>query len=475
MSFDELQLHPDLLRGIRALGFETPTPIQTAAIPPAMAGRDLLACAQTGSGKTAAFLLPVLHQLLAARDARADGNGRDNGSGRRNGSGRGATRVLVLTPTRELAAQVAADMQDLARHAPLRAAAIFGGVAMGPQEQALRRGVDVVVATPGRLLDHLSRPYASLDQVEHVVLDEADRMLDMGFLPDIRRILGQLPARRQTLLFSATIPHEIADLARRMLRDPVHVEMARTGTPAEGVDQSVYPVEQHRKTALLLDLLGRGDMAEALVFTRTKRRADRLTKQLAKGGIRAERIHGDRSQGQRTAALSGFKAGRIRVLVATDVASRGIDVEALGHVVNYDVPNSPEDYVHRVGRTGRASATGAAFTFVSLQEEVDLQNIEKLIRRQLPRVKVPGFEHGAVFWGRNGNGRANGNGNGRANGNGATNGSANGNGATNGSRAPNGSSRPAAHRAVASVERENGRQGPTRRTSRLGIRRGARR
>ena len=471
MSFDELQLHPDLLRGIRALGFEKPTPIQTAAVPPAMTGRDVLACAQTGSGKTAAFLLPLLHQLLTGRDGRGDGNGRANGSGR------GATRVLVLTPTRELAAQVAADMQDLARFAPVRAAAIFGGVAMGPQEQALRRGVDVVVATPGRLLDHLSRPYASLDRVEHLVLDEADRMLDMGFLPDIRRILGQLPARRQTLLFSATIPYEIADLAGRMLRDPVQVEMARTGTPAEGVDQSVYPVEQHRKTALLLDLLGRGDMEEALVFTRTKRRADRLAKQLSKGGIRAERIHGDRSQGQRTAALSGFKAGRIRVLVATDVASRGIDVEALGHVVNYDVPNSPEDYVHRVGRTGRAEMTGSAFTFVSLQEEADLQAIEKLIRRQLPRVKLPGFEHGAVFWGRKGNG--NGNGNGDRNGNGRANG--NGPSAPEGRRTEgadagsNGAVRRNGNGALATAAKEDGPPSPARRSSRLGIRRGARR
>ncbi|MFO7588974.1 MAG: DEAD/DEAH box helicase, partial [Gemmatimonadota bacterium] len=260
MSFDSLQLHPDLVRGIKALGFEKPTPIQTTAIPAAMTGRDVLACAQTGSGKTAAFLLPLLHQLLADRR-------------------KGTTRVLILTPTRELAAQVCADMQDLARFAPIRAAAIFGGVAMGPQEQALRRGVDVVVATPGRLLDHLSRPYANLDRVEHLVLDEADRMLDMGFLPDIRRIIGMLPARKQTLLFSATIPYEITELAGRMLRDPVHIEMVRTGTPAEGVEQSVYPVEQHKKTALLLDLLQRGEMDDALVFTRTKRRADRLAKQ----------------------------------------------------------------------------------------------------------------------------------------------------------------------------------------------------
>jgi ATP-dependent RNA helicase RhlE len=456
VSFDSLQLHPDLVRGIKALGFEKPTPIQTTAIPAAMTGRDVLACAQTGSGKTAAFLLPLLHQLLADRR-------------------KGTTRVLILTPTRELAAQVCADMQDLARFAPIRAAAIFGGVAMGPQEQALRRGVDVVVATPGRLLDHLSRPYASLDRVEHLVLDEADRMLDMGFLPDIRRIIGMLPARKQTLLFSATIPYEITELAGRMLRDPVHIEMVRTGTPAEGVEQSVYPVEQHKKTALLLDLLQRGEMDDALVFTRTKRRADRLAKQLANGGIRVERIHGDRSQGQRTAALSGFKAGRIRVLVATDVASRGIDVEALGHVVNYDVPNSPEDYVHRVGRTGRAELTGSAFTFVSLQEEADLQNIEKLIRRQLPRVKVPGFDHGAVFWGRKGNGAASGNGHGHTprNGNGASggNGTANENGAGGRARSAEDGRRSNDRTVVAEDRFERSAFPP----SRLGMRRGGRR
>ncbi len=382
MSFESTELHPDLLRGIKALGFEKPTPIQTAAIPPAMAGRDLLACAQTGSGKTAAFLLPILHQLMDQP--------------------RGTTRALVVTPTRELAAQVAADLQDLARYAPVRTAAIFGGVKMGPQEKALRRGVDVVVATPGRLLDHLSRPYANLDHVKYLVLDEADRMLD-----------------------SATISPEIAQLASRMMRDPVNVELARSGTLAEAVEQSIYPVEQHRKTALLLDLLKRGEVSDALVFTRTKRRADRVAKQLSRGGVQAERIHGGRSQGQRTAALSGFKKGRIKVLVATDVASRGIDVEALGHVVNYDVPGAPEDYIHRIGRTGRAELTGNAFTFVSLQEEADLRNIERVIRRKLPRVRVPGFDHGAVSWGQkaNGNGSSNGNGhapssNGRSNGNG---------------------------------------------------------
>ena len=415
MSFESFKLHPDLLRGINALGFEKPTPIQTQAIPPAMEGRDLLACAQTGSGKTAAFLLPVLHQIMQQ-------------PGRK-------TRALVVTPTRELAAQVAADLQDLSKFAPVQVAAIFGGVKMGPQEKAFRRGVDVIVATPGRLLDHLNRPYANLDSVEHLVLDEADRMLDMGFLPDIRRILGQLPKRKQTLLFSATISREIASLAGGLMRDPVSVEVERSGTAAELIEQSIYPVEQHRKT-LLLDLLQRGEVVDALVFTRTKRRADRVAKQLTNKGVNAERIHGNRSQSQRTAALAGFKKGRIKVLVATDVASRGIDVEALGHVVNYDVPGAPEDYIHRIGRTGRAEVKGNAFTFVSLQEEADLRNIERVLRRKLPRIRVPGFDHGAVSWGTkangngtvsggsNGNGQAHGNGNGRPNGNGA-----NGNGA----------------------------------------------
>ncbi len=398
MSFESFQLHPDLLRGINALGYEKPTPIQTQAIPSAMAGRDLLACAQTGSGKTAAFLLPVLHQILD--------------------QSRDTTRALVVTPTRELAAQVAADLQDLARFTPLRAAAVFGGVKMGPQEKAFRRGVDVIVATPGRLLDHLSRPYANLDSVEYLILDEADRMLDMGFLPDIRRILGQLPKRRQTLLFSATISREIASLAGGMMREPVSVEVERSDTAVELIEQSIYPVEQHRKTALLLDLLQKGEVVDALVFTRTKRRADRVAKQLTNKGVNAERIHGNRSQGQRTAALAGFKKGRIKVLVATDVASRGIDVEALGHVVNYDVPGAPEDYIHRIGRTGRAEVKGNAFTFVSLQEEADVRNIERVLRRKLPRIRVPGFDHGAVSWGQKAN--ENGHPAGGSNGNGSS-------------------------------------------------------
>ena len=375
MSFGELKLHPSLLSAIKELGFTRPTPIQLDAIPPGLAGRDVLACAVTGSGKTAAFVLPILQRLMDKP--------------------RGRTRALVLAPTRELAAQILADLEDLAVHTPLNGAAIFGGVGMGPQEHALRSGVDVIVATPGRLLDHFKQPYARLDALEVLVLDEADRMLDMGFLPDIRRILRQLPAKRQTLFFSATMPPPIAQLTREMLHDPATINLERQSTPAVGITQAAYPVAQELKSALLLALLQRGDMQEALCFTRTKHRANRLWEFLAKRGIAAERIHGNRSQPQRTAALAGFKAGKFRVLVATDIAARGIDVEALGHVVNFDVPVVPGDYIHRIGRTGRADAVGDAFTFVSREEEGDLQAIEKVLGKRLPRVTVPDFDYAA--------------------------------------------------------------------------------
>jgi ATP-dependent RNA helicase RhlE len=375
MPFTALKLHTDLLRGIRELGFTRPTPIQADAIPPALNGRDVLACAQTGSGKTAAFLLPILHRLI--------------------GKPRRTTRALVLTPTRELAAQILEDFNALAVHTPLTGAAVYGGVAMGPQEHAFRSGVDVIVATPGRLLDHFRHPYAKLDGIEHLVLDEADRMLDMGFLPDIRRVLRHLPARRQTLFFSATMPPQIAELAREMLKDPTTISVERQSKPAVGITQAVYPVPQDLKAALLDELLKRNLVREALVFTRTKHRANRLADHLVRAGVRAERIHGNRSQPQRTAALEGFKAGRYRVLVATDIAARGIDVEALSHVVNFDVPAVPEDYIHRVGRTGRAEATGDAFTFVSREEEGDLRAIERAIGRTLPRVTLPDFDYAA--------------------------------------------------------------------------------
>ena len=374
MPFTGLDLDPALLRATRELGFTRPTPVQKDAIPPAQAGRDVLACAMTGSGKTAAFLLPIAQRLLAKR--------------------RGATRALVLTPTRELAAQIDAHLAELAVHTPITGAAVFGGVAMGPQEHAFRSGVDVIVATPGRLLDHFRHPYARLEHLEVLVLDEADRMLDMGFLPDIRRVLRHLPPRRQTLFFSATMPPPIVALAREMLRDPITVNLERKAAPAVGITHAVYPVAQELKATLLLALLQRNDVPQALVFTRTKHRANRLAQFLARHRIPCERIHGNRSQAQRTQALAGFKAARFRVLVATDIAARGIDVEALSHVVNFDVPQVPEDYIHRVGRTARAEMTGDAFTFVSPEEERDLGAIERAIGRKLPRVTLPGFDYG---------------------------------------------------------------------------------
>jgi ATP-dependent RNA helicase RhlE len=375
VPFSSLKLHPNLLKGIKELGFARPTPIQAEAIPPALEGRDVLACAMTGSGKTAAFLLPILHRLMDKP--------------------RGTTRALVLTPTRELAAQILEDLNELAVHTPITAAAIFGGVGMAPQEHAFRTGVDVLVATPGRLLDHFRAPYAKLPGIEFLVLDEADRMLDMGFLPDIRRVLRHLPAERQTLFFSATMPAPIIELTRQMLRRPATVNLERKAAPAVGITQAVYPVPQELKSALFLELLGGGEMRDALVFTRTKHRANRLQAYLVKHGIKAERIHGNRSQAQRTDALAGFKSGKFRVLVATDIAARGIDVEALGHVVNFDVPLVPEDYIHRVGRTARAETTGDAFTFVSPEEEGELRGIERAIGRRLPRVTVPGFDYSA--------------------------------------------------------------------------------
>jgi len=372
LSFSALNLHANLSRATNDLGFEKPTPIQAEAIPAALAGRDVLASASTGSGKTAAFLLPILQRLLAEP--------------------RGVTRALVLTPTRELAQQIADDAFDLARHTRLSVAAVYGGVAMGPQQRALRGGADLIVATPGRLLDHLSSGTAKFSGLQVLVLDEADRMLDMGFLPDIRRILAELPKQRQTLFFSATMPAPIAQLANEMLRQPATIQLARTTAPAAGIAQAVYPVAQERKAELLASLLEKGEMQDALVFTRTKHRADRLTHYLTERRVRAGRIHGNRSQKQRSEALEGFRSGYYRVLVATDIAARGIDVEELGHVVNFDVPAVPEDYVHRVGRTGRAEATGDAFTFVSPQEEADLRRIEHAIGKKLPRVTVPGFE-----------------------------------------------------------------------------------
>jgi ATP-dependent RNA helicase RhlE len=373
VPFASLELDPLLLRGIRELGFTRPTPIQEQAIGPALQGRDVLACAATGSGKTAAFGLPILQRLMTKP--------------------RRTTRALVLTPTRELCAQIDRHLQELAVHTPVTSAAVFGGVSMGPQEHAFRAGVDVIVATPGRLLDHFRFPYAALRGLEVLVLDEADRMLDMGFLPDVRRVLRHLPARRQTLFFSATMPSAIVELSREMLKDAVRINLDRRAAPAVGITQAAYPVDARLKPALLLALLRRGDMKSALVFTRTKQRANRLAEWLAKQGVRSARIHGNRSQSQRTQALEGFKAGRYDVLVATDIAARGIDVVALGHVVNFDVPAASEDYIHRVGRTGRAEATGEAYTFVAPEDEAALRAIERAVGKPLPRVVLSDFDY----------------------------------------------------------------------------------
>ena len=373
MPFSQLGLHSTLVAATRRMGFEQPTPIQQAAIPPVLQGRDVLATAMTGSGKTAAFLLPILHALL--------------------GKPRGKIRALVVAPTRELAAQITEHFRELARGTGLSAAAVYGGVAMGPQAQAFRQGVDVLVATPGRLLDHLQYPYARLASVEWLVLDEADRMLDMGFLPDVRRILQHVPRERRTLLFSATLPAPIVELANDLLKDPVALNIERKSAPATGVTHTVYPVAHELKSHLLLTLLRQGSAKSVLAFTRTKHRANRLADFLGRNGIACERIHGNRSQAQRTEALAGFKKGRYRVLVATDIAARGIDVEALELVVNFDVPHVPEDYIHRVGRTARAEAVGDAYTFVSPEERANLRAIEQHIGKPLPREQVAGFDY----------------------------------------------------------------------------------
>jgi len=373
MPFTGFDLDATLLRAVKELGFTRPTPIQAQAIPPALAGKDVLACAMTGSGKTAAFLLPILQHLRLKP--------------------RGVTRALVLAPTRELAAQIHEHLEELAVHTPVTGAAVFGGVGMEPQEHAFRSGVDVIIATPGRLLDHFSRPYARLERLEYLVIDEADRMLDMGFLPDIRKVLRHVPAKRQTLFFSATLPPEIVKLANELLHHPVTLNLERKAAPAVGITQAVYPVPRELKSALVVELVRQGVVRNAILFTRTKHRANRLSEFLTKQGLSNAKIHGNRSQNQRTEALAGFKSGQVKLLVATDIVARGIDVEALGHVVNFDVPNSPDDYIHRVGRTARAEATGDAFTFVAPDEEADLAAIERAVGKRLPRVTLPGFDY----------------------------------------------------------------------------------
>jgi ATP-dependent RNA helicase RhlE len=374
-TFEQLGLDPILLRAIQALGYESPTPIQREGIPVLLAGRDVIGTAQTGSGKTAAFLLPILQRLHRQPP--------------------GKTRVLVLTPTRELAAQIDKALHDLGRGGKVRGKAVYGGVGMGPQQDALRGGVDVVVATPGRLLDHMERRNVDFRNLQVLVLDEADRMLDMGFLPDVRRIIGALPKDRQTLLFSATMSPEVEGLARSILRNPVRISVSPPHRPPTTIRHESYPVPQHLKTQLLVRLLGREDMLSVLVFVRTKRRADRVSRQVEQAGFAVARIHGDRSQSQREAALGGFRDGRHQVLIATDVAARGIDVLGITHVINYDVPTVAIDYVHRVGRTARADAEGEAMTLIAPEEENDFRGIEQILGQSIPRITFPDFNYRA--------------------------------------------------------------------------------
>jgi ATP-dependent RNA helicase RhlE len=356
-----------LVRGIEDLKYTEPTPIQRMAIPPARDGRDVLASAPTGSGKSAAFGLPALEAVLQNPP--------------------GKTGVLILAPTRELAQQITDHLRQLAKHTKIRIAPVYGGVAMGPQIKAFRRGTEVIVATPGRLMDLMQQHEARLENVGVLVLDEADRMLDMGFLPAVKRIIAKLPQRRQTLFFSATLAGEAQTLARELLNDPVRINLTPTATPVETIAQSVYAVEQHKKTDLLLDLLKDSRIFNAIVFTRTKARAERVAAMLAKHNIGAERIHGDRSQAQRRRALEAFKKGKYRVLVATDVAARGIDILDLGHVINYDVPAEPSDYIHRIGRTARAQKSGDAITFVSYEETDLFAHIERSMGRRVDRME----------------------------------------------------------------------------------------
>ena len=365
-SFAGLGLSPRSLQAVAHAGFEHPTPIQAQAIPPALAGKDVIGTAATGTGKTAAFVLPILERL----------------------AGKAGTRALILAPTRELAVQTGKEIERFSRGGRVRGAVVIGGVGMGQQVAAFRERREIVVATPGRLVDHLEQRTARLDEIEILVLDEADRMLDMGFKPQLTRILARLPRQRQTLLFSATMGGEVADFARAHLRDPVRVEVARSGTTAARAVQHVFLATQEEKLPLLLALLESDDLA-TLVFTRTKRRADRVWKAVARAGHKAARIHADRSQVQRRMALDGFKEGTYRVLVATDIAARGIDVAEIGHVVNFDLPHVAEDYVHRVGRTARAAASGRASSFASPEERDLLRGIERLTRVELPRAELP--------------------------------------------------------------------------------------
>ena len=384
LSFAELDLAPEVLDAVRDAGYTHPTPIQQQAIPLALAGRDLIGLAQTGTGTTAGFTLPIVHNLI--KTPLVDSKGEPTHR----------VRVLILTPTRELAAQVEESFRKYGKHTSLRVVPVYGGVGLEPQSKALRHGVDVVVATPGRLLDHMERGNVSFDDLEVLVLDEADRMLDMGFAPQLNRIVDEIPRYRQTLLFSATMPPEVEALARKYLRKPVVVQVGRRSEAASTVTHAVYPVPRDRKNTLLGELLKKPEMDSVLVFTRTKHGADRVVHHLEDQGIAATAMHADKSQGERTRALDDFKAGKIRVLVATDIAQRGLDVSGISHVINYDVPQQPEDYVHRIGRTGRAAATGDAYTFMSPDEISMVRAIERTIGQQIPRISVPGYDFGTT-------------------------------------------------------------------------------
>ena len=374
-SFVSLGLSEAVLRAVADAGYRTPTAIQHEAIPLVLRGRDVIGLAQTGTGKTAAFTLPLVDMLI--------------GGPRR-------TRAVVLTPTRELCMQVEESIQKYAKHSQLSVVAVFGGVPLDPQQKALRRGVDVIVATPGRLIDHLERQNVVFDDLEVLVLDEADRMLDMGFAPQINRLVNEMPKYRQTLLFSATMPPEVEVLARKYLRKPVVAQIGRRSEAAETVTHAVYPVPRDRKSALLAHLLEDGELDSVLVFVRTKIGADRVVRHLQQEGIDAVAMHADKTQAQRTKALDDFRAGKIRVLVATDIAQRGLDISHITHVISYDVPQQPEDYVHRIGRTGRATKEGDAYTFMSPDEIAMVRTIEAVMGKPIPRVSVPGYDFGTV-------------------------------------------------------------------------------
>jgi ATP-dependent RNA helicase RhlE len=374
-TFADLGLHPEVLHAVLDAGYTHPTPIQAQAIPLALEGRDLIGLAQTGTGKTAAFTLPIVNQLMG---------------------GPNRVRALVLTPTRELAVQVDESFRRYAQYSGVRVLAVYGGVALEPQAKALKKGVDVIIATPGRLLDHLERQNVVFDDLEVLVLDEADRMLDMGFAPQINRVVAEIPKYRQTMLFSATMPPEVEALSRKYLRKPHVVQVGRRSMPAIGVTHAVYPVPRVRKTQLLTELLKNKAMDTVLIFTRTKHGADRVVRDLRSAGIEATAMHGDKTQKERTRALEDFKSGAIRVLVATDVAQRGLDISGITHVINFDVPQEPEDYVHRIGRTGRAESSGDAYTLMSPDEIAMVRTIERVIGQEIPRVSVPGYDFGTT-------------------------------------------------------------------------------